>query len=108
MFVHPVTFVFKVAILVVVLYSGEPDSLRLIIYSSIVEIVQLLYFVITAPFIDSWLDFLAKSGSLHQVAQLGLMCMYRADTYEDPNAASTTWWMVGLSVVYLILVIVVI
>jgi uncharacterized membrane protein len=107
MCLHPFTFVFKIAIVCVVLYAGEPNTLRVILLSGLVEIVQLVFYLATQPFTDPWLDTLAKGGSLHQVIQLGLMCLYRADTYEDPNKNGAAYAMIVFATVYLILVLVV-
>jgi len=108
MVLNPVTFFFKIFIVMAVLYAGEPNSLRLIVAAGVVEILQLVFYMTTSPFTDPWLDVLSKGGSLHQVAQLGLMCVYRADTYDDPEKKDAAYVMIALAVLYLILVIVVI
>jgi hypothetical protein len=107
MCVHPFTFVFKIAIVCVVLYAGEPNTLRVILLSGLVELVQLVFYLATEPFTDPWLDILAKGGSLHQVIQLGLICLHRADSYEDPDKNGAAYAMIFFATVYLILVLVV-
>jgi len=53
-------------LLLVVLYAGEPNSLRLVVGCGFVEGTQLLFFVLTNPFTDPWLDILQKAGSLRR------------------------------------------
>jgi hypothetical protein len=107
MCLHPFTFVFKIAIVCVVLYAGEPNTLRVILLSGLVELVQLVFYIGTEPFTDPWLDIMAKGGSLHQIIQLGLICLYRADTYEDPNKKGLAHAMIFFASAYLLLVLVV-
>jgi len=108
MCIHPVTFLFKAALLIVVLYAGEPNSLDIIVASAIVEIVQLLMYSITAPFLNPWIDLLGKSGPLHQVVQLGLICVYRADTFNDPKSTRAVIFMILFTAIYFTIVIIVI
>jgi deleted-in-malignant-brain-tumors protein 1 len=108
MYVHPVTFLFKVAILFVVLYSGEPNSLRLIVYSGVVECSQLLFYIVTEPYTELLLDVLTKAGCLHNVAQLGLMSLYRADTYLDPTNDRVVFVMIAIAIIYVLLAVVII
>jgi hypothetical protein len=107
MYIHPFTFVFKIAIVCVVLYSGEPNTLRVILLSGLVELVQLVFYIGTEPFTDPWLDILAKGGSLHQIVQLGLVCFYRADTFEDRHKRGVAYAMIFFATAYLLLFLVV-
>jgi len=108
MCLHPVTFLFKGALLLCVLYGGEPNGLSIIVWSAIVETVQLLMYVSMDPFLSPWIDLLGKSGSIHQVAQLGLVCWHRALTFRDPKDLTAMYVMLGVSSMYFTVVIVVI
>merc|ERR1719197_1000992 len=79
MAVHGPLMVFKLLQLAVVLYAGEPNSLTQLMAAGAVEVAQLLALVLTNPFTDPWIDALSKAGAVHQVGQLGLMGLFRAD-----------------------------
>jgi hypothetical protein len=101
MVIHPITLIFKIAVLLVVLYAGEPNSLRLIVASGLAEGSQMLFFALTSPFVDPWVDLLSKCGSVHQIAQLGLMCIFRAQTYVNPKNRSAAVGMILVGTAYL-------
>jgi len=108
MLIHPWIFVFKATLLMVVLYSGEPNTLPLMAWSALVELMQLFLFTFANPFLDPWLDMLQKAGSVHQIIQLGLMGFYRADIFENPKKVVAGYFMIAVSVVYIAIVILVI
>ena len=108
MCVHPVTFLFKAALLGVILYVGEPNSLNVIMAAALVEMLQLLFYALTEPFISAWIDLLGKSGPLHQVIQLALLCVYRADTFNDPESTRAVIFMIVVTCVYMSIVLLVI
>jgi len=108
MTLHPSTFVFKVAIVAVVMYAGEPASIYVIIGAAIVELVQMFLYSLTEPFLDHWIDLLGKAGPIHQVVQLALLCVYRADQFEDPDEDRAVIAMIVISLIYFVIVIVVV
>ena len=105
---HFFTFVFKLVILLVVLNFGEPGSLRQIVGCGGVEGVELLTFILTEPFVDPTIDLLAKFGALHQVAQVALLLLFRADNFEDPDRRLFAFLMVICAVAYFIATVAVI
>jgi len=102
---HPLTLLFKLMLVGVVLFIGEPNSLSQIAGAAFVEVLQLLVYLATSPFRDPWVDTLAKGGSLHQVAQLALVSAFRADIYEDPTDRKLTKVMLAASFLYLAFVV---
>jgi hypothetical protein len=108
MAVHGPLMVFKLLQLGVVLYAGEPNSLTQLAAAGLVEVAQLAVLVATNPFTDPWIDALSKAGAVHQVGQLGLMGLFRADVAEDPGRRGAAFAMIGLATAYFVLVVAVI
>jgi hypothetical protein len=102
MLLQPLVFVGKLVVIAIVLFVGEPDSLTQIVAVTVVEIVQGVWTIVTAAYIEPWIDLLAKATAVHQVTQLGLMCLYRADTWENPKAIGTAYGMIAVAVLYLV------
>jgi hypothetical protein len=102
MLLQPMVFMGKLITIAIVLFVGEPDSLLQIVAVAILEIVQGVWTLLTAAYIEPWIDLLAKATSVHQVTQLGLMCLYRADTFEDPRKIGTAYGMISVAVLYLV------
>jgi hypothetical protein len=104
---QPVTLVFKVLLVAVVLFVGEPNTLQQLVGAAAVELLQLGFYTFTNPFVDPWIDTLAKAGSLHQVLQLALMCQYRVNTARNPTDRAIGQAMFAVAVIYLCFVVVI-
>jgi hypothetical protein len=82
------------------------NSTEQLTFAALLEAFQWLLYMFTDPFTNPWLDALAKGGFLHQIAQLGLLNLYRDGIMEDPYTRGITpYVMVLLGVAYVGLVI---
>jgi len=108
MCIHPFTFVVKAAILVIVLYAGEPNSLRLIAGVGFVETVYCVMLLLTHPFLNPWIEALAKCGAIHQMMQVGLVSYHRAANFLDPKNQTAAYGMIAITVFFIGFAIVVV
>ncbi len=85
MLCHSRYYVVKILAIGGILYVSEAGFLLQLIYCGCIEFLMLLHFMIEEPYVDPWMDFLAKVGAVHQVLQVGLLCFFRVEVAVDPT-----------------------
>ena len=104
MWIHPFTLVFKVLTVLPIVFA-EPNSLLQLTLAAAVEVMQLLFFIATFPFLDEWVAFLTNIGSIHVVTQLSLMSFHRVAVTENPNDDTYANLMIYAVITYVLLLI---
>ena len=84
---------------------ANPDSTLQMALVGTVEILNGLFLAISNPFIDPWLDTLAKLGNTHQLLQLAFHAFHRIEKHESTQNDLFPKLMIALATLYLALVL---
>ena len=103
MWAYCLTFVLKILTVLPIIFL-EPNSLSQLVLCGTVESLQLIFYCVTNPFLNPWIDFLARMSSLHQVVQLCIMCFHRVVIYENPTRPGYGKGMLAVTIIYLLVV----
>ena len=101
---NPLQLAFKAGV-VAALVMAEPNGLVQLACCSLVEVVYALALVLFRPFSNGWIEALARVGSLHQLVQLGLMCLHRVKVADEPTSIGHGDQMIAAAIVYIVCVV---
>jgi len=103
---HPFFLFFKLALVLPVVFM-EPNTVEQLAVAAVAEGLQLVFLLNAAAFLNPWVDFIGKAGSMHQLLQLAWMALHRVTVYDQPDSAGFGPVMVTTTTVYFLILLVV-
>jgi len=104
MALHPMFLLFKI-LLVLPIVLLDPNSIAQLGVAAVVEGAQLGFLLVTYPYLNPWVDWIGKLGSIHQLVQLAWMAVHRVLIFDRPSSDGLAGLMVATTFAYVLVLL---